>query len=228
MIDWEAVVDRTRNIRMLPHWSSPAEILSSCAAQFSVDKWAGQPIRPEVFVEKDALIGIVEAACNPLDVPYFSCRGYTSLSEIWSAAQRMIAYRDGGQTPFVFHLGDHDPSGVDMSRDIHARLLEFGVDVELRRIALNMDQVQKYKLPRNPAKTTDIRFAKYKDKHGIDSWELDALDPPVLVNIITQAVKKFCRATLWDDKVAEEREGREQLRRISDRWNNVTEFVENP
>lgn len=91
LIDWNSIVDRTRNLRRLPHWSSPHEIVESCAQQFNFDRWEDQPERVEVWIEKDALVGVIEDVCNRWDVPFFSCRGYTSQSELWAAGQRLIA-----------------------------------------------------------------------------------------------------------------------------------------
>ncbi len=166
LIDWESITDRTRNLRSNSHWESPRDIIRSAAAGFAVDKWKGQPYRPECWIEKDALVGILEQACDPLDVAYFSCRGYTSASEVWGAAQRMIRHSRNGQKPVVIHLGDHDPSGIDMSRDIQDRLALFGADVIFKRIALNMDQIEEYTPPPNPAKVTDSRFEEYQKVHG--------------------------------------------------------------
>jgi hypothetical protein len=73
----------------------------------------------EVWIEKDALLGILETICKKLDVPYFSCRGYVSQSSMWEAAQR---FRENDREGILLHLGDHDPSGIDMSRDIQERL----------------------------------------------------------------------------------------------------------
>ena len=84
LVDWEAIVDRTRNIRALPHWSDPAAIVRAAASSFAVDKWAEQPRRVEVWIEKDALVGVFEPVCQELDIPLFSCRGYTSQSEVWA------------------------------------------------------------------------------------------------------------------------------------------------
>ena len=69
LVDWEAIVDRTRNIRALPHWSDPAAIVQAAASSFAVDKWAEQPRRVEVWIEKDALVGVFEPVCEELDVP---------------------------------------------------------------------------------------------------------------------------------------------------------------
>ena len=133
LIDWEHIVDRTRELRQSPHWDSPADIVAACAKQFQVSKWADQPTRVEVWIEKDALVGVLKAVCPQNDVPYFSCRGYTSQSEIWAAAQRLREYtKNGAENVVVIHLGDHDPSGIDMSRDIEARLrLFWAVDAGL-------------------------------------------------------------------------------------------------
>jgi len=157
--------------------------VDACARQFRIDKWATQPRRIEVWIEKDALVGVIEGVCTELDVPYFSCRGYTSQSEMWVGAQRLAAHwRKAKQNPLILHFGDHDPSGIDMTRDIQARLQEFsfgtaGHPLELRRLALNMDQVELYGPPPNPAKLTDSRCEAYMEEHGNESWELDALEP---------------------------------------------------
>jgi len=121
-LDWDYIVDRTRNVRSLPHWNSPAEIVEAVSRQYRIEKWADQPVRIEVWIEKDALVGVLDAVCPGLDVDYFSCRGYTSQSEIWGAAQRLREYLNAGQRVVVLHLGDHDPSGIDMTRDIRERL----------------------------------------------------------------------------------------------------------
>ena len=78
LIDWYSIVDRTRNIRRNPSWENPQEVMETAKYLYHLDRWANQPNYVEVWVEKDALIGIVNQACKPLDVPHFSCRGYTS------------------------------------------------------------------------------------------------------------------------------------------------------
>ncbi len=158
LIDWEAIVDRTRNLEEESHWSSPESILESSAQCYALDKWVGQEFRPEVWIEKEALAGILESVCPGLDVPYFCCRGYVSQSEQWRAAMRLHGYARRGQVPYIIHLGDHDPSGIDMTRDITDRLRLFGCDLKVDRIALNMDQVEHYNPPPNYAKVTDSRY----------------------------------------------------------------------
>lgn len=177
-VDWSAIEDRTRFVRKNPHWESPDQILESVAHQFAFDKWARQPNRVEVWIEKDALVGVIEPACRELDVPYFACRGYSSQSEQWRAGRRFQWNADDNQKTVILHLGDHDPSGIDMTRDNAERLAMFSHrNVEVKRLALNMDQIEEYDPPPNPAKLTDPRAIEYIQIHGNSSWELDSLEP---------------------------------------------------
>jgi hypothetical protein len=226
MIDWEAISDRTRNLRSNSHWDSPADVINSAAEGFAIDLWNPQKYRPEVWIEKDALVGVIAGACQENDVPYFSCRGYTSQSEMWAAGMRFARYDKRGKIPLVIHLGDHDPSGIDMSRDIADRLeMLSGVSVEVRRIALNMDQVEKYNPPPNPAKATDCRFADYQNKYGDESWELDSLSPIVIAELITGTLNKFRDKKLWAESVEQQEEWRKELRKVSREWESVREFA---
>ena len=113
-------------------------------------------------------------------MPYFSCRGNVSITEMHQVHLRLSVPERNGPKPVIFHFGDHDPNGIDMSRDIVDRLETFGTKVEFHRVALNMDQVEQYGLPPNFAKEEDPRFKDYKAKYGEKCWELDALDPVTL------------------------------------------------
>lgn len=124
-LDWDYITDRTRNLRTLAHWSTPAAVIDAAARSYARDKWTDGHTRVEVWVEKEALAGIVERAAQGEDVAWFACRGYVSQSELWGAAQRHLTYLAAGQRVVVLHLGDHDPSGIDMTRDIEDRLTKF-------------------------------------------------------------------------------------------------------
>lgn len=230
LIDWEAIVDRTRDLRTLPHWTNPADIIEACAKQYRIDKWARQPRRIEVWIEKDALVGVIETVCRANDVDFFSCRGYTSQSEMWEAAQRLARYKKAGQDPLVLHFGDHDPSGLDMTRDISARLNEFSYeDIELRRLALTRDQIDQYDPPPNPAKVTDSRARGengYIALHGDESWELDALQPQVISQLIQDEINKERDDALWDEDVETENEHKAQLQKVSDNWDEIVDNLE--
>lgn len=223
LIDWNAIEDRTRNLRKRSHWSDPADIISSCASSYGMNLWEGQDKRVEVWIEKDALIGVIERVCTELDLPHFSCRGYTSQSELWTAAMRHVQY----DVPVVvIHLGDHDPSGIDMTRDIEDRLRMFGADSTVQRIALNMDQVQKWKLPPNPAKVTDSRFASYEEKYGPESWELDALDPTNIEKLLRKEALKHMDMDEFKARVDVQEHDRALLTQCSDHWNKVKDLLD--
>ncbi len=223
-IDWDSIVDRTRKLRRNGHWLSPSQIIRTCVNQFQIDKWKGQEFRPEIWIEKDALIGVIAGVCESLDVSYFSCRGYVSQSEMWATAQRLDRFYE---KPIIFHLGDHDPSGIDMTRDIQDRLDMF-MEVnrcEVKRIALNHNQVLQYTPPPNPTKLADTRAAAYISQFGSDSWELDALEPTVIADLITKNVKSVRDDDLWDERVAEEAEHLKDLGAIADNWSKTIKFV---
>lgn len=223
LIDWLAIEDRTRNLSSPSHWDSPAAIVATCAEQFQVDLWSDQPHRVEVWIEKEALAGVFERACDTLRVPFFSCRGYTSQSEMWGAAMRMRKWSRGGQTPIILHFGDHDPSGIDMTRDIRERLALFGADLEVNRLALNMDQITEYDPPPNPAKETDSRFRGYLREYGDESWELDALEPSVLAGLVRDAVSNLIDWDRFDARTAEEDHHRTLLKAVSRNWGTLTQ-----
>lgn len=225
VIDWHAIEDRGRNLRQNSHWNSPASIIESAYRSFRIDKWEGQEYRPEVWVEKQALEGVVGSVCQRLDVPYFACKGYNSQSEQWQAAQRLQGYLDAGQTPVIFHLGDHDPSGIDMTRDNRDRLELFMGGVKVERLALNMDQINQYNPPPNPAKESDSRFVRYTELYGNESWELDALEPQVMVGLIEAAVLSVRDDLRWQERQDEEEFHRNLLQSASRKWEELARIL---
>lgn len=225
LIDWNAIIDRTRNLRGLRSDENPEDAISSAARIYRLDKWKNQFYHVEVWVEKDALAGIVGQICGRLDVDYFSCRGYTSQSEMWRAAQRLSYYESIGQETVILHLGDHDPSGIDMSRDIVDRLEMFGVNPRFKRLALNMDQIQEFSPPPNPAKLSDSRAKGYITKFGKSSWELDALKPETLDALINVHVKQYINDDLLVETVNQEKDDIVQMESVVERWDDIVEFI---
>lgn len=225
LIDWYAITDRTRNLRGNNHWDTPADVINSARYSYLLDKWEGQPNYVEVWVEKDALVDVVGQACRPLDIPFFSCRGYTSQSEMWSAAQRFIGQADREQR-IIIHLGDHDPSGIDMTRDIQDRLDLFGSNVYVKRVALTMGQITTYNPPPNPAKITDSRASKYIEEYGDESWELDALEPRVITDLIINEVTAYRDDELYREICSIESKGKEELKMLCNRYNDAVAYLE--
>ena len=205
LIDWSAIEDRTRGLKKLLHLDDPADAVQTIRDQYHIDMWENQEHRVEVWIEKEALTGVIAATCRELDVPYFACKGYVSQSEQYSAGMRARrTYSKSSQGVIILHFGDHDPSGIDMTRDNADRLRMFAgsklISPEVRRLALNMDQVEQYNPPPNPAKQTDSRFDDYAELYGEDSWELDALEPAVINELIREEVDDIRDPDQWQDR----------------------------
>ncbi len=220
IIDWEAIEDRTRQLEKLPQWDSVSSILEASARQFRYDAWADQPVRVEVWIEKDALTGVIEQVCRSWQVPFFACRGYSSQSAQWEAGQRFEAYdRDHDQRTIILHLGDHDPSGIDMTRDNKDRLFMFACDrVTVRRLALNYDQVEAYNPPPNPTKLTDSRARDYLQVFGSSCWELDALPPSVIADLVDDAIRAEMDPLAWEGSMQRQQDARDALVNMADQW----------
>lgn len=210
LVDWSMIADRGRETVTPPHWDSPAEIVRAAAQQFAIDKWADQEHYIEVMVEKQALEGVLIPACKSLDVRFSANKGYSSASAMYEAGKRLLRYAQAGKTVWVLYLGDHDPSGIDMTRDVSDRLGLFsGLEINVRRLALNYDQIEDLNPPENPAKDSDARFAAYVAQFGASCWELDAIEPRALAGIVTRAVESLRDPDLWAE--AQEREMQAEL-----------------
>lgn len=221
-IDWDAIEDRTREFVRRSSWSSGGSILHSAAHSFHMDMWETQDVRPFVIVEKEALVGVFERVCNTWDAPVLAARGYPSVSVVREFVEHdMVPAMNRDQQVHIFHFGDHDPSGIDMSRDLETRfdllLKPYGYegDYVFKRCALNMHQIREQKPPENPAKTTDSRFAKYRKAFGTSSWELDALNPDYLSRLVTNEMNEIVDFEIWDARNAEIEQVRERLSKVA-------------
>ena len=217
-VDWAAIEDRTRNLSIVSTWNKPSDIMYAVVDQYRTDKWADQPSYIEVWIEKEALTGVIAQICDKIEVPYFACRGYVSQSEMYSAARRLKHKADQGKQVIVLHLGDHDPSGMDMTRDNLDRLVQLSSDSEInvKRIALNMDQIAEYNPPPNPTKLTDSRSKPYVEEFGSSSWELDALSPRVIRDLIDSHVALYRDDDIWAESEEHQADGQEKLQEALD------------
>jgi hypothetical protein len=236
-LDWKMIVDRGRPLRQRQRWDSPEEIIEASARSFHLDLWQDQAYRPEVWIEKDALVGVIKATCREWDVPYLSTRGYVSDSAAWRGAQRFRGVMDGEksdrsepaqdedieQIPVVIHLSDHDPSGVDMTRDLREKFELFGLRFPVERVALTMDQIREYEPPPNFVKESDSRWESYVEKfETTDAWELDALDLPVIQSVVENSIEdQITSRESFAARKEERKEQRERLGEVSDRWTEL-------
>jgi hypothetical protein len=215
LIDWEHIEDRLRVVSKTTTWDSPKQILEAAARQFKYDRLQGQQNYLEVWVEKDALSQVVERAAQPYQVPVMVNRGYGSVSAMYEAYRRFEREMgQGKERCFILYLGDHDPSGLDMVRDIEDRvggMLDSGEysagssdRLQVVHIALTMEQIKRYSPPPNPAKITDSRAGEYIKRHGMKSWEVDALPPKTLVKLITEHLEQHLDVELYNSIKAKE------------------------
>ena len=191
VIDWDGIEDRARQPQTPAHWSNVREALEARLRAFRLNRWEDQPKRVELWVEKDALAGVLWPIASRWHITLMVNRGYSSSSAMYESAVRLQDGARSMQEKIVLYLGDHDPSGEDMVRDVRDRLVLFGVrGLEVTKVALTMAQVREYDPPPNPAKLTDSRATKYVQEHGDESWEVDALPPDVLTRIVEAAIQE--------------------------------------
>ena len=228
LISWMAIEDRHRTVNLWETNEDETEVLNGIEYGYIVDRWSKQENYVEVWVEKDALFNILQRPCIRWMVPYMACKGYLSATHAWRAGRRFEAARERGKNPILLHLGDHDPSGIDMTRDNDDRLWMFsGFDqVEVRRLALNFDQVEEYDPPPNPAKITDSRAYDYISRFGRSSWELDALEPSIIEQLIEDELESLINIDSWQKCQLEENESRKYLSQLYSRWNDIKEFLD--
>lgn len=224
LVDWNAIEDRNREHNSFWYEENMLIPVRNMPHYIRFDRWDRQETYVEVWVEKDALGSVVARACEDSLVPHMACKGYMSASAQWRAGQRFEKKIDEGKHCVLIHLGDHDPSGLDMTRDNDDRVNLFGGgrgEIEIRRIALNMDQVDAHNPPPNPTKVTDSRAADYIRSYGHTCWELDALEPRVIEQLIRDEIEMHVDDELWDEVNDEEAEMERVLGNVAKRWNEI-------
>jgi hypothetical protein len=201
IVDWDAIEDRIR-VPKIPYYAANiAGAIADVTRQYRLDRMRDQDVYLEVWVEKDALSGVIRRTTEKYHIRLMVNRGYSSATAMHDAAERII---NSEKKAYILYLGDHDPSGMDMVRDIRSRLLEFGADVEIIPVALTDEQIKTYNPPPNPAKITDPRSSAYIAKYGQYSWEVDALTPTVLNNLIEKEIRGLIDHRRYRDLLIQE------------------------
>jgi len=215
VVDWDAIEDRLR-VPDLPYWVHDVpDAINDTIKSYRLNRQKGQDVYLEVVCEKDALSGVLKRVTHKYHLNLIVNRGYSSCTAMHDAYKRMIRAFSNEQTPIILYLGDHDPSGLDMIRDISNRLNEFGsTGFRVEHIALTTSQVKKHKPPPNPTKITDPRAKWYLKQYGQTCWEVDALDPKTLISLVEAKVKSLIDMDMYRDVLIQEQEDKRKLEEI--------------
>lgn len=203
LVDWEIIEDRARRPVRPLEFDSIQDRIALAVDNFRLRRWSDQPEYIELWCEKDALSSVLAPICDDLHVTLMVNRGYSSSSAMYEASKR-IGEEMADRAARIIYLGDFDPSGEDMVRDVRDRMATFGLNVDVSKLALNPDQISKYKLPPNPAKRTDSRSGGFIEKHGEESFEVDAIPPDVLQSLVRSSLEENMDRTAYRAMIAQE------------------------
>ena len=215
-IDWSAMEDRARKKDMASEWDNVSELIESAVCSYRLPRWQNQDKYVELFTEKDTMYSRLAPLTQKYHIPLCINRGYASSSVIYDLSKRLIEKLEDGKEVILLYVGDHDPSGLDMIKDIEKRLTEFlengrehiEPNFKIIHVALTKEQINKYKLPPNPAKVSDPRAKWYIEEHGAISWEVDAMKPQIMRKIVEEEILKHIDINKYNTWI--EREDKEK------------------
>jgi len=205
--DWLA--DNTRWQRKPQTFDSVEQALRETAAFYRKSLWTDADSYVEIWLEKDALSGVILPITSMYDVPLMVARGYASLSFLYNAAD----YINTLTVPtYIYHLGDFDPSGVNAGEKIEETLREMAPDAEIyfERLAVTEEQIDAWNLPTRPTKKSDTRSKSFGDI----SVELDAIEPNRLRQIVQEAIEQHLPQEQYAVLKAAEESERKIIRRL--------------
>ncbi len=217
-IDYERIIDMSRTEYFNdPEEKEPMKELrrqvEDLITNLNVNAWGEQPVCPEVWIEKEALSRVIFPVCQKYNVNLIVGRGYSSYTQVAKALDRFPE----GEKVRVLYLGDHDPSGMHIQEKLASRLEEYAeakgraLDIEVRRIALTFEQTQKLHLPPSKMKKLGQKSGVYRKLYGDEVWELDALEPAYLLQLVEDAIQACMDKERWGAN-------RERLERFRKEW----------
>jgi len=241
VIDWSGIHDEGRSAKRRWGDQTPEAVVDNISSLLIIDPWKDQDAYVEVWIEKHGMAGTISKVCDDRRVTWLTCGGYVSASEAYKGGKRFRQAAEAGKRPVLIHLGDHDPSGLDMTRDNGDRIGQFGrigsfeygyedlsqISLDVQRIALNYPQIEEHSPPPNPAKMTDSRAADYVAEHGYSSWELDALSPDIIRDILDAAIMDYVSDyEEFTGTFEREERAKEHLDQLHGAWGDVTDFLD--
>ena len=212
-IPFDAVADNTRWIRRPLTFPSMSSALHSAAETYRRSLWDDQDVAVGVWLEKDALAGVLYQVTWEWDVPLLVTRGYPSVTFLHEASQDLARL---GKPAHLYYFGDHDPSGLDIPRNVEDRLREFAPEVEIHFecVAVTEDQIREWDLPTRPTKKTDSRSKGFRG----ESVEVDAIPPAKLRTLTQGVIERHVDQGRLDAVLEEQREERDLLIDMADKF----------
>jgi hypothetical protein len=187
-IPYGHIVDGTRNVHGYRRYNDLDEFTTYAAGLYRKDYWATSEVNVEVWLEKDALKGVlVPTVLDECGLGLHVTRGFASITYLQEAAEQIEA---DGRPTYVYVLTDFDPSGVSIAEKVEDELTEraSSSDITVERLAVNRQQIDRWNLPTRPTKTSDTRARRFRQVHGTDSVELDAIPPDELRRLVKDAI----------------------------------------
>ena len=218
IIPWEWIVDETRALERRPSWDDPGHFVATVSRAYRRDFWTQQPKRVEVWSEKGTVRGVLAPVLDQYGAGFRVMHGFSGATTVYDVAQD-----NDGRPLIVLYVGDFDPSGMYMSeRDLPDRLVNYGGEhIKLVRIALRREHLDGLPSFSASDKRKDPRYKWFISRFGNACWELDALDPNVLRDIVEKAICDEIEPTAWQRCAAVDQAERELLRTVLDSWGAV-------
>jgi hypothetical protein len=211
-VAWDAFADNTRWHLGTETFNGLNDALANTVRCYRRDLWAKQSAHVEIWGEKDAISGILYREADTFGVKVFTCRGFASLSALYSAANTFKQAVANGKEVFIYYFGDHDPSGLAIDRAaVESFRDDFSVEVKLTRAAITPQQIKKHRLPTRPVKKTDTRAGGWQG----GCVEVDTMPPAVLKKLVRDCITKHIEPHEWEQTQLIEEAERETLRQFA-------------
>jgi len=213
IIPYDYLTDSSRIPSIVSQFDNLKDLGNAAINSYKKRRWKYQDCYLEVWIEKAAMTSTIEDITRKYCVPLITGKGYNSLPIIWDAYNRMKEYNK--EQNIILYLGDHDPSGVNMDVDIKNRFMKnFGIEPDIQRIALTMDQIQQYNLPSQFAKKKDPRYKNYKNQFGLESWEIEALPIKIIRELLENKIKEYIDFDKYNRVLEQEVQDKERFKEI--------------
>jgi hypothetical protein len=196
IVPFSWLVDNLRATDKPSSWSGLEDFAETVRDAYRKDFWGRMPSYVHIICEKDAIAGVLQPITRQYDVRLSPIRGYASISfaaeiaDIWNRITKPI---------FAFYLGDFDPSGFDLERDIREKLTRYCKHPFIwTRLAVNREDFATFDLIPLEAKKKDRRYAKFVAEHGAECAEMDAIPADELRQRVERSILHHVDQTKWE------------------------------